>query len=160
MRQGTAILLAGGASAAALLSGGAFNPGPDHPRTAAWYARLRKSSLTPPGPVFGIAWTALDGLLAYTGYRLLRRAPSGARTAALSAWLFTLLGIPAYCWLFFGRRRADEALGVTGIMLASSVGLTATAAQVDRQAKLASVPLIFWLVFASVLQEEVWRRNN
>ena len=152
-------MLAAATSAAALLSGSAFNPGPEHPRTAAWYARLHKPGFTPPGPAFGMAWTTLDGLLAYTGYRLLRRSPSRARTAAIGTWLFTLIGIPAYCWLFFGRRRADEGLGVTAAMLTSSVALTATAAQVDRPAARASAPLIAWLLFASVLQEEVWRNN-
>ena len=147
------------AAVGALLSGSRFNPGPEHPRTAAWYAGLDKPDFTPPGPVFGIAWTALDGLLAYSGYRLLTRAPSTARRFALGAWLLTLFGIPAFSWRFFGARHADEGLGVSATMLASAVGLAATSSQVDRKAATASLPLIAWLVFATILQEEVWRRN-
>ena len=160
MQKSTAALVAGVAAVGALLSGANFNPGPDHPRTAAWYASLDKPEFTPPGPVFGIAWTMLDGLLAYTGYRLLTRRPSGARRWALGAWVLTLFGIPAFSWRFFGERQSDEALGVSATMLASAAGLTAAASQVDRKATAASIPLIGWLVFATLLQEEVWRRNR
>ena len=153
-------MVAGVAAMGALLSGARFNPSPTHPGTAVWYAGLEKPDFTPPGPVFGIAWTALDGLLAYTGYRLLTRHPSGARRWALGAWVVTLFGIPAFSWRFFGARQADEALGVSASMLAAAAGLTAASSQVDRKAMAASVPLIAWLVFATVLQEEVWRRNR
>lgn len=160
MRQGSALVLTGVAAIGALLAGGRFNPGPEHPRTAAWYARLEKPDYTPPGPVFGIAWTVLDALMWFAGYRLLR-APSGtAKRVALGAWVASVLGIPSYPFVFFGRRRTDEGLGVTASMLASSVGLVASAAKVDRPAALAAAPLVAWVLFASLLQEEVWRRNR
>jgi benzodiazapine receptor len=160
MQKSVAAAVAGVAAVGALLSGSQFNPGPQHPRTALWYARLEKPDFTPPGPVFGIAWTALDGLLAYTGYRLLTRAPSNAKRFALGAWILTLFGIPAFSWRFFGERHADEALGVSATMLVSAVGLTAASSQVDQKATAASLPLIGWLIFATLLQEEVWRRNR
>ena len=160
MRTGSAIILAGAASVGALLAGGRFNPGPEHPRTAAWYAGLDKSELTPPGPVFGVAWSVLDALLWFTGYRLLRARPSGARRAAIASWLVTLLGIPGYSWAFFGRHRPEEGLGASASMLAASTGLVATTAQVDRAAAWATAPLVGWLMFATFLQEEVWRRNQ
>ncbi|MDT7953141.1 MAG: TspO/MBR family protein [Acetobacteraceae bacterium] len=160
MQKSAAAIVAGVAAAGALLAGSRFNPGPQHPGTALWYARLEKPDFTPPGPVFGLAWTALDGLLGYTGYRLLTRRRSIARRWALGAWLLTLFGIPAFSWRFFGGHRSDEALGVSATMLASSVGLTAAASEVDRNAMIASAPLIAWLIFATALQEEVWRRNR
>ena len=86
MRTTSAALLAGSAVIAAQLSGRRYGPTPDHPRTAAWYAALRKPSFTLPDPVFAIAWTALDALLGYSGYRLLTARPSSSRTLALGAW--------------------------------------------------------------------------
>ncbi len=160
MQKNVAASVAVVAAVGALLSGSQFNPGPQHPRTALWYARLEKPDFTPPGPVFGFAWTALDGLLAYNGYRLLTQVPSNARRFALGAWVLTLFGIPAFSWRFFGARHADEALAVSGTMLATAVGLTAASSQVDRKATISSIPLIGWLFFATVLQEEVWRRNR
>lgn len=159
MDKKTALLLAGSAVTAAQVVGGLRGPTPDQPATAAWYARLRKPAFTPPGPVFGVAWTGLDALLGYAGYRLLTRPASRARTAALGLWTLNVLAVAGYSWVMFGRKRLDEATGVTAGMLASSVGAVAAASQVDRRAAWASVPLAAWVSFACLLQEEIWRRN-
>ena len=160
MGKGSVLALTGAAAIGALLAGRGFNPGPQHPRTAAWYASLDKPDYTPPGPVFGIVWPLLDGLMWYSGYRLLRAQPGTAKRVALGAWVASVLGIPSYSWVFFGRHRTDEGLGVTTAMLASSAGLVAAAAKADRPAALAASPLVAWLLFANLLQEEVWRRNK
>ena len=155
-----ASVIAGASVVTAQLVGGRFGPTPNRPRTAAWYAALRKPSFTPPGPVFGIAWTALDALLGYAGYRLLTARPSPTRTAALSFWGANVLGVAGFSWVLFGRKRLGEATGVTAGMLATSVATIATARRVDQRAALACVPLAAWVTFAAVLQEEVWRRNS
>ncbi len=74
MRKPAAACLSVGAVVAATLAG--QRHGPQHPRTALWYASLRKPSYTPPGPVIGAAWTALDALLCVAGYKLLTTPPS------------------------------------------------------------------------------------
>ena len=160
MRQTTAAALAGSAVVAAQLNGARFSPTPGHPATAAWYAALRKPSFTPPGPVFGVAWTALDALLGYGGYRLMIARPSTERSVALFAWALNLLGIGGFSLVLFGRKRLGEALGVSTGMVATAAATTVAAAAVDRRASYASLPLLGWVIFASVLQEEVWRRNR
>jgi len=160
MQKTSAALLAGTAVISAQLNGRRFNPTADHPGTAAWYAALRKPSFTPPGPVFGIAWTALDALLGYSGYRLLTARPSQTRSLALGAWGLNLLGVAGFSWVLFKRKRLDQALEVTAGMVATSAATVATAASVDRRAAWAGLPLLGWVLFASVLQEEVWRRNS
>ncbi len=159
MNKLEAVALAGGSVLGAQLSGRRYSPTPDHPRTAAWYAALRKPSYTPPGPVFGIAWTGLDTLLGYSGYRLLLAPPSQRRNLALLAWTANVLGVGGFSWVLFKRKQLDEALGVTLGMVGTSAAAIATAAVVDRRAAWADVPLFAWLLFASLLQEEVWRRN-
>lgn len=159
MRNGLAAIMASSAVALAQFTGARSSPTPNHPGTAAWYAALRKPSFTPPGPVFGIAWTGLDILLGFAGYRLLTSKPDRTRTVALTAWSLNLLGIAGFSWVLFGRKRLDEALGVTAGMVVTSSATVATAAMVDRKAAYASVPLLAWVAFATVLQEEVWRRN-
>lgn len=159
MKHGLAAVIAGSAVALAQAVGARANPSPTHPRTAAWYASLRKPSFTPPGPVFGIAWTALDILLGFAGYRIMTAAPSPARTVAVTAWGANLLGIAGFSWVLFGRRQLGEALGVSSAMVATSAVTVTTAAMVDRKAAYASLPLLAWVVFATALQEEVWRRN-
>ena len=160
MRQTTAAALAGSAVIAAQVSGARYNPSPAHPGTAAWYAALRKPSFTPPGPVFGLAWTALDALLGYGGYRLLLARPSDKRTVALGAWSLNLVGIAGFSWVLFGRKRLDQALEVTAAMVATAAATSVAAATVDRRAGYACLPLLGWVMFAAVLQEEVWRRNR
>jgi benzodiazapine receptor len=159
MRKIIAALISGSAVFTAQSLGARYSPTPNNPRTAAWYAGLRKPSFTPPGPVFGVAWTGLDALLGYSGYRLLAAAPSAKRTTALAAWSLNLLGIAGFSWVLFGRKRLGEALGVTAGMVATSAASVATAATVDRRAAAADLPLLAWVLFATVLQEEVWRRN-
>jgi tryptophan-rich sensory protein len=160
MRQTTAAALAGSAVIAAQLSGARFSPSPGHPRTAAWYAALRKPSFTPPGPVFALAWTGLDALLGYAGYRLLIAPPTPRRNVALTAWAANLLGIAGFSWILFGRKRLDQALEVTAGMVVTAATTSLAASSVDRRATYATLPLLGWVMFASVLQEEVWRRNR
>lgn len=160
MNKGIAALIAGSAVTTAQAIGARSSPTPDQPRTAAWYAALRKPSFTPPGPVFGIAWTGLDILLGFAGYRLMTAKHSPRRSVALGTWSLNLLGIAGFSYVLFGRKRLDEALGVTAGMLVTSVATVATATAVDRKAAYASVPLLAWVMFATLLQEEVWRRNG
>jgi benzodiazapine receptor len=156
----TASAIAGSAVIGAQAAGGRFGPTPSHPRTAIWYAALRKPSFTPPGPVFGIAWTLLDALLGYAGYRLLSAPPSPRRNVALGLWSLNLLGVGGFSWVLFGRKRLGEATGVTAGMVATSLATVVAARRVDERAAAACVPLVAWVMFASVLQEEVWRRNR
>lgn len=160
MRNDVAAVLAGSAVAMAQSLGARANPSPDHPRTASWYASLRKPSVTPPGPVFGVVWTGLDLLLGFAGYRLMQAKPSPARNMALAAWSSNLLGIAGFSWVLFGRKQLGEALGVSSAMVITSAATVGTAALVDRKAAYASAPLLAWVLFATVLQEEVWRRNS
>jgi benzodiazapine receptor len=154
-----AAFAAGLAIACAAAAGSRFGPTPAHPATAAWYGRLRKPSYTPPGPVFGMAWTMLDALLCYSGYRLLCRPSRPDRNLALGFWAATVAGVGGFSYVLFGRKRLGEALGVTVGMVGTSAALVASAAPIDRKAAAAAAPLAAWVIFAFVLQEEVWRRN-
>lgn len=155
-KQSAAVVAIGSVLAAAAL--GACN-GPQRPRTALWYARLDKPSYTPPGPAIGAAWGALELLLAGSGYRLLRAQPNEARSAAVGSWALTLIGLAGYPWLFFRRKRLGESAVASASMLAAALGTAAAAREVDRPAAAMTVPLLLWLGFATVLSEELWRRN-
>jgi tryptophan-rich sensory protein len=155
-----AALVSSLAVAAAAILGSRDGPTPANPRTASWYARLRKPSYTPPGPVFGGAWAVLDTLLAYSGFRVLRHRSSPPRNVALGLWGLTVLGVGGFQWVMFGRKSLGAATGVTAAMVATSAGFVVAAQAVDRKAALAGVPLAFWTAFACLLQEEVWRRNR
>ncbi len=154
-----AALLAGGAVLAAALVARRYGPSPGHPAETAWYATLRKPSYTPPGAVIGAAWALLDTLLAVAGYRLLTAPPNRDQRRALAFWSTVVAGIPAYTRVFFGDRRIAGGLGVIVGMLVSAVAATVSALKVDRVAAISIAPLVGWLSFAGLLNEEVWRGN-
>ena len=134
-------------------------PDRSHPGLRRWYRRLDKPSFTPPPPVFGAVWPALETALAVGGYRLLRAPASPARTAAVGLWLANTAMVGGWTELFFRRHRLGASTAAAGAMTAAGVGLVAVAGQVDRPAAGLAAPFAAWLVFATVLAEAVRERN-
>lgn len=151
--------LAIGAVTAALLVGKRASPTPDHPGTKRWYRRLDKPGFTPPNAVYPLAWTGIQAALAYGGYRLLRAEPSPERTTALAFWSANQVGIGGWSEIFFGNRAPGWATVASAALGAGAVGYVAAADRVDPTAAKLGVPLVAWVGFATVLSEEIWRRN-
>jgi benzodiazapine receptor len=160
MRQAQAIATTSAAVLAALVTGGRFGPGPGRKRTAVWYARLDKPDFTPPGPAYGIAWTALGGLLIYSGSKLLMAKAQPGKYLAVTLWLANVVGIGLWPAVFFGRKNLPASVATAGGMTAVAAIAATTAIKIDRKAGIASLPLIGWLAFASVLDAEIWRENR
>lgn len=162
--KGLSPLSAGGLAIAvvgtALLIGARSGPTPDHPKTRRWYRRLTKPGFTPPSLVFPIAWTGIQSALAYGGYRLLRRSPSPERTAALALWAGNQIGIAGWTEVFFGQRAPGWGTIASAALGANAIGFVAVAKPVDRTAATLGVPLVAWVGFATMLSEEIWRRND
>jgi tryptophan-rich sensory protein len=125
-----------------------------------WYRTLRKPPFQPPSWVFGPVWTGLYGLIATSGYRVWKAAPSKQRNRALGLWGTQLALNSAWTPLFFGARRKRAAL----VDLVALVGAVAAYAQasrkVDKPAAAMVVPYLGWLGFAGLLNEEIIRRNR
>ena len=158
MRKNAAVLLATGSVVGSAIVGSRFTPA--SARNAAWYAWLDKPRFRPSGPVIGAAWSVLDVLLAYSGTKLLEAPPSPAKQAATAGWATAVSGLALYPWLMFGRHRNGWALAAVVGMLGGTLTAATAGAQVDKRAANALVPLVGWLLFAGVLQEELWRRNR
>ena len=159
MNKLSAALLAGSTIAVAALAGKRYAPSPDHPRTAAWYARLNKAPFNPPGPVFGGAWAVLYPLLGWAGYRLISAPPSPQRTVAVAAWGANVAAIGAHPYLLFGRKDLAGSTVLLSAEVAAALGLVAASSKVDKLVAFSQVPLTLWTAFADLLNEEVWRRN-
>lgn len=136
------------------------SPTPDHPSTRRWYRGLRKPGFTPPAPAYGVAWGGIQAGLAYGGYRLLRRSASPARSLALALWGVNQASIAGWSAIFFGRRAPGAGAVAAGVMVGTAAGYVAAAAQEDEPAAWAGVPLVLWVSFATLLAEEIWRRND
>lgn len=155
-----AIGVVAGAMALTAWSGQKFGPTPSHPRTLFWYLRLKKPGFTPPGPVFGAGWGLIESVLAYGGYRLMRQTSSADRDTALALWVTNNLLIAGWSGLFFGRRALGPSALAAGAMIGAAGAFSAVAAKTDKTAAATAIPLIAWLGFATLLAEEVWRRND
>ena len=160
LSSGWAAGLAVGAVIASLLVGKRSSPGPDHPRTQRWYKNLEKPGFTPPRPVYPLAWTAIEASLAYGGYRLLRAEPSPERTKALALWTLNQVGIGGWSEVFFGHRAPGWGTVASAGIGIGAVGYVITANQTDKVAAGLGVPLVAWVMFATLLSEEIWRRNE
>ena len=143
--------------AGAAIVGGSY--GPQRPREAVWYARLRKPSYTPPGSAIGVTWGVLEALLCIAGYRLLSKPGSSARTTALASWCATLAGLAGYPFSFFGRKKLGESAAVAAGMCAATTATVVAGSRVDEVAAASMTPLVLWTAFAVLLSEEVWRQN-
>jgi len=129
-------------------------------RTFRWYRSLEKPGFTPPDPMFGMVWTAIQAGLAWGGYRLFRSPPSKPAHAAAALWSFNVAMIGGWSELFFGGKKLGGSAVAAGAMLATGAAYTAVATRADRKAAATGVPFVVWLGFASLLATEVWRRNR
>jgi len=134
-------------------------PAPDHPGIRRWYKRLDKPGFTPPDAAFGAVWPALETGLAIGGYRLLRQPATDGRNMAVGLWLLNTAMIGGWTELFFRKHALGASMIASGAMIATGTGYAVAAAKVDRPAAALAVPFVGWLGFATVLAEQVWRRN-
>lgn len=130
---------------------------------SAWYVRLDKPPIQPPGQVFGIVWTTLYTDIAITTAvaldRLREADPLGA--VELERYLAANLFLNAsWSWVFFKAHRLLPAVVVAGALALSSADLVRRVAAVDRRAGLALAPYAAWCTFATVLSAVLWRRNR
>ena len=125
-----------------------------------WYEKLEKPSFVPPRKAFPIVWTALYGLAAVAGWRIFRRPPSTGRTASLALWAAQLGLSGLWPWLFFSKRRIGPALADSALLLAVTSAFVLAARRVDPVASKLLLPYVGWVGFATVLNEEILRRNR
>ncbi len=134
-------------------------PDPSHPAIRRWYRCLDKPGFTPPDPAFAAVWPVLEAGLAIGGYRLLRRPSGLSRNAAVGLWLVNTATVGGWTELFFRKRLLGASAAMSAAMAATSAAYFATAARVDRAAAAAGIPFVFWLGFATLIAERIWRDN-
>jgi tryptophan-rich sensory protein len=129
-----------------------------------WYDALEKPPYQPPGVAFPVVWTTLYTDLALSAGHALDRLEAAGRhdeaeryRRALAA---NLVVNAAWSWVFFRWHRVGPAVGVAGVLAASSADLVRRTARVSPGAAVALAPYPVWCAFATVLSADVWRRNR
>lgn len=129
-------------------------------RTRRWYRRLEKPPFNPPQAVFPPVWTALYTLIALSAWRVWRNRTGRKRSAALALWGGQLIANAAWSKLFFGARRPGAALADSVALLAGTGAYTLVTRDMDRRAAALMLPYAAWVAFATLLNEEIVRRNR
>jgi tryptophan-rich sensory protein len=146
------VLVALAISVAPGLVGSVF--GPD-----AWYAALDKSSLTPPGFVFPIVWTALYLMMGVALWLFWESdAPGVTKRVGTALFAVQLVLNGLWPYLFFGLHRPDLAL-IDIVVLWTAIAASILAfVSYRRAAALLLAPYLAWVTFATYLNFEIWRR--
>lgn len=125
-----------------------------------WYSALNKPAFTPPGWVFGPAWTALYIMMAVAAILVWRRGwdTPGVRLALV---LFAVQLALNLSWspVFFGLHQLGWSVVIILALLAAIIATTVAFFRVSTIAGLLFVPYLLWVSFATVLNITIWRMN-
>lgn len=124
-----------------------------------WYLSLQKSSLTPPGYVFGIVWSMLYTLLAIAGWRLYT-LESSVRIKQLRILFMTQL-VLNWLWtpVFFHLYWIGSALVCLVAIVLLTLGFLFKAWPAYRQLFWIVLPYGLWVGFATYLNFVIWMAN-
>jgi tryptophan-rich sensory protein len=108
-----------------------------------WYQELNKSSLNPPGYIFGIVWPILYILMSISAFRTF----SETRKLFLIQLFFNAI----WSWLFFAFHMPVVALLNIWILIALNIKLFVKMLRLDSLSGILFIPYVVWLCFASYL---------
>lgn len=108
-----------------------------------WYQELNKSSLNPPGFVFGIVWPILYLLMSISAFRTF------ANTKNL--FLIQLTFNALWSWLFFAFQMPLIALFNIWLLIYLNIKLSIQMYKQDTLSGYLLFPYVGWLIFASYL---------
>ena len=122
------------------------------------YPLLEKSSLTPPGWVFPIAWTVLY-LLMGIGMALVEARGGPERSRALTLFGIQLALNFSWSLLFFTSGAYLSALLCLIVLWVMILAMAGSFASVSRLAAWLQIPYLLWVAFAGYLNAAVWVLN-
>lgn len=131
-------------------------------RLDSWYYSLSFPSWKPPDWLFGPAWTAIFLAAGFAWWLAWEPAAGQAslRAAIVAAFLLNAALNLFWSYLFFWRRRPDWALLEVPFLAGSIVLMIWTTSLARPLAGSFVVPYLLWVLFASVLNRAVVRRNQ
>lgn len=124
-----------------------------------WYKTLERSPLNPPEATFGIVWTALYLLLAFSAWKIWSMPESRQRSIILTLFGFHMLLNWAWTPVFFTLHAVLPALIVIAVMIVTAAMLGLMIRPLSRAAALVFVPYTAWLCFAAHLTHYILVHN-
>ena len=108
-----------------------------------WYQELTKSSLNPPGYVFGIVWPFLYMFMSISAYRAFEKI--------YKIFFVQLFFNTIWSWLFFAFHLPVIALLDIWLLIFLNIKITIVLFRTDRISTFLYIPYVLWLCFASYL---------
>ena len=108
-----------------------------------WYQELVKSSLNPPGYVFGIVWPILYLFMSISAFRTFNETKN--------LFLIQLLFNAIWSWLFFAFQMPLIALLNIWLLIYLNIKLNLKMFYQDKLSGFLFIPYLLWLLFASYL---------
>ena len=108
-----------------------------------WYQELTKSSLNPPGYVFGIVWPILYLFMSISAYRAFEKI--------YKIFFVQLFFNTIWSWLFFAFHLPVIALLDIWLLIFLNIKITIVLFKTDRISTFLYMPYVIWLCFASYL---------
>jgi len=108
-----------------------------------WYQELNKSSLNPPGFIFGIVWPILYLLMSISAFRTFNKTKN--------LFLLQLIFNALWSWLFFAFQMPLIALFNIWLLIYLNIKLNIQIYKEDTLSGYLFFPYIAWLIFASYL---------
>lgn len=127
---------------------------------SAWYRRLRKPAIQPPGAVFPVVWTALYADIAVVVGQSLADADPRDRRSLQTALAANLALNAGWSLLFFRGRRPGAATLEAAALAVSSADLTRRCMALNRHRGAWLLPYVAWTSFATVLSGTIWFLNR
>ena len=108
-----------------------------------WYQELVKSSLNPPGYVFGIVWPILYLLMSIAAFRTFKETKN--------LFLIQLLFNTLWSWLFFAFQMPFVALLDIWLLIYLNIKINLKMFYQDKLSGVLFIPYVLWLFFSSYL---------
>jgi translocator protein len=125
-----------------------------------WYYGLDQPSWKPPDWLFGPAWTTIFLCMGWAFVLAWSKVPSvGGRAMLFGVFALNSGMNLLWSYLFFRRRRPDWALIEVFPFIGSILLMIVVTAPLDVRAGWAFAPYLIWVLFATVLNAAIVRRN-
>ena len=119
-----------------------------------WYQALKQPDWKPPDAAFGVIWSTIFTLGAFSGWLAWRQAPMlHERLVVLAVFLINLCLNILWSWLFFVQHRPDWSLVELYFLWASIVAMMVVSWRHSRLAAVLLVPYLAWVTTAGFLNQ-------
>lgn len=124
-----------------------------------WYESLNKPAFTPPGWLFGPAWTILYILMGISFYIVWSKPNSEGYKPALILFLFQLILNAGWSIIFFGLKQPLYAFVEITVLWIAILATLIKFYNIDKTAGLLLLPYLAWTSFAALLNLFILKLN-